>query len=194
MKIPYLISAGVMTMLTVACGYGIKTATDYDHNVKFSNYHSFFMMKGNSSGNPLLDQARGGRRQEARSRRKAWMELPEGQGQNSGGGPRPRTKTKHTYETLYDGLGAGGAGAVAGAVASAVASAALRPTSTTTRSARWWSTSSTPRPKKPFWHGQCQRRPVRQRQSPTRRPLRPRSTRCSNPSPRLLPLAKGHWT
>jgi hypothetical protein len=52
----YLISAVAVALLTVGCGYSIKTATDYDRSVKFSNYNSFFFMKGNSSGNPLLDQ------------------------------------------------------------------------------------------------------------------------------------------
>jgi hypothetical protein len=106
MKIRYLIGAGVVTLLTVACGYSIKTATDYDHNVKFSNYHSFFMMKGNSSGNPLLDQRAAADVKSALTS-KGWMEVPEGQGETAVV-VHAATKTKHTYETLYDGWGGWG--------------------------------------------------------------------------------------
>jgi hypothetical protein len=56
MKARHLISVGAVALFTIACGYSIKTSTDYDRNVRFSNYQSFFIVKGNSSGNPLMDQ------------------------------------------------------------------------------------------------------------------------------------------
>ena len=56
MHLTRMTTAVIATLLTVGCGYTIKTSTDYNHAVNFSNYHTFFMMKGNSSGNPLLDQ------------------------------------------------------------------------------------------------------------------------------------------
>jgi hypothetical protein len=127
MKVPHLIGAGTVALLTVACGYSIKTSTDYDRNVKFSNYHSFFMMKGNSSGNLLLDQRAAGDVSSALTN-KGWMEVPEGEGQTAVV-VHAATKTKHTYETLYDGWGVGGGGGFGGgggAAASVAVSAARR--------------------------------------------------------------------
>jgi hypothetical protein len=106
MRVTHLVSAGAVALLAVGCGYGIKTSTDYDRSVRFSNYHSFFIMKGNSSGNPLMDQ----RATEDVKRAltdKGWMEVPEGEGQ-AAVVVHAATKTKHTYETLYDGWGGWG--------------------------------------------------------------------------------------
>ena len=103
MSVKHLVSAGTVALFTVACGYSIKTATDYDHNVSFSNYHSFFIVKGNSSGNPLLDQRAQADVKSALTS-KGWMEVPEGRGQ-AAVIVHAATKTKHTYQTLYDGWG-----------------------------------------------------------------------------------------
>ena len=97
------VSVGVMALFTVACGYSIKTATDYDRTVQFSNYHSFFILKGNPSGNPLMDQ-RATADVESALMAKGWMELPEGEGQTAVV-VHAATKTKHTYDTFYDGWG-----------------------------------------------------------------------------------------
>jgi hypothetical protein len=43
-------------LCALGCGYSTKAGTDYDKAVNFTNYSTFFMVKGNSSGNPLLDQ------------------------------------------------------------------------------------------------------------------------------------------
>ena len=101
-----LVAAATLALFTTACGYSIKTATDYDHSVTFSNYHSFFMMKGNSSGNPLLDQRAADDVKSALTN-KGWMEVPEGEGQTAVV-VHATTRTKHTYETLYDGWGGWG--------------------------------------------------------------------------------------
>jgi hypothetical protein len=100
-----LLSAGALAAMTVACGYSIKTATDYDRQVSFSNYHSFSILKGNSTGNPLMDQRA---QDDVRSAltAKGWKEVPEGQGQTTVI-VHAATKTKHTYETMYDGFGGG---------------------------------------------------------------------------------------
>lgn len=102
----HLIGCAVVALLAVACGYSIKTATDYDRNVTFSNYSSFFIMKGNSSGNPLMDN-----RAEDDVKRaltsKGWIEVPEGEGQ-AAVVVHAATQTKHTYETFYDGWGGWG--------------------------------------------------------------------------------------
>jgi hypothetical protein len=100
------VSAGAVALLTLACGYSIKTATDYDRNVSFSNYHSFSIMRGNSSGNPLMDQRAQGDVESALTS-KGWTEVPEGEAQATVV-VHAATKTKHTYETLYDGWGGRG--------------------------------------------------------------------------------------
>jgi len=108
MTAKYLVSvgAGAVALFTMACGYSIKTATDYDRHVNFSNYSSFFILKGNPSGNPLMDQ-RAQADVESALTSKGWMEVPEGQGQ-AAVVVHAATKTKHTYETMYDGWGAWG--------------------------------------------------------------------------------------
>ena len=91
---------------TTACGYAIKATTDYDGAVNFTRYNSFFMMKGNSSGNPLLDQrASDDVRQALMS--KGWAEVPDGEGR-AAVVVHAATKTKHTYQTFYDGWGGWG--------------------------------------------------------------------------------------
>ena len=105
MNVRHLVSVGAVAVFTVACGYSIKTATDYDRNVSFSNYHSFSIMKGNSSGNPLMDQRAVADVKSALTS-KGWTEAPEGQAQ-AAVVVHAATKTKHTYETMYDGFGGG---------------------------------------------------------------------------------------
>ena len=83
MNAKYLVSIGAVALFTAACGYSIKTATDYNRNVRFSNYHSFYIMKGNSSGNPLMDQ-RATADVESALAAKGWSKVPEGQGQAEG--------------------------------------------------------------------------------------------------------------
>jgi uncharacterized protein DUF4136 len=98
-----LVSAVTVALFTVACGYSIKTSTDYDRSVRFSNYHSFYIKKGNSSGNPLMDQ-RAKEDVASALTSKGWTELPDGYGQ-AAVVMHAATKTEHTYETFYDGWG-----------------------------------------------------------------------------------------
>jgi hypothetical protein len=106
MNVRYLAAAAALALCSTACGYSIKASTDYDHNVQFSNYKSFFMMKGNSSGNALLDQ-RAAEDVKTALTNKGWMEVAEGQGQ-AAVVVHAATKTKHTYDTFYDGWGGWG--------------------------------------------------------------------------------------
>jgi hypothetical protein len=106
MNAKHFVAAAALAAMSTACGYSIKASTDYDRNVVFSNYHSFFMMKGNSSGNPLLDQRAAADVKDALMN-KGWMEVPEGDGETAVV-VHAATKTKHTYETLYDGWGGWG--------------------------------------------------------------------------------------
>src|SRR5438309_425541 len=105
MHVRFLIVAGVVALSTAACGYSIKTATDYDRSVRFTNYHSFAILKGNSSGNPLMDQRAQGDVVSALTS-KGWIEVPAGEAQTTVV-VHAATKTKHSYETLYDGWGPG---------------------------------------------------------------------------------------
>ena len=97
------VGVAVMTLSSLACGYGIKTSTDYDHNVNFSRYRSFAIMKGNSSGNPLTDQRAMAAVASVLASR-GWKEAPAGEAQTTVV-VHAATKTKHTYETFYDGWG-----------------------------------------------------------------------------------------
>jgi hypothetical protein len=101
----HLVSACAVVAVSTACGYSIKTASDYDRNVSFSTYHSFYVLKGNPSGNPLMDQ-RATADVESALMAKGWMELPEGEGQ-AAVVIHAATRNKHTYDTFYDGWGGG---------------------------------------------------------------------------------------
>jgi hypothetical protein len=97
------LSVGTFASFSLACGYSIKTATDYDHNVSFSKYHSFSIKKGNSSGNPLMDQRAIADVVKVLAS-KGWKEAPEGEAQTTVV-VHAATKTKHSYQTFYDGWG-----------------------------------------------------------------------------------------
>jgi len=93
----------VVALSAIACGYTITTSTDYDNTVDFGTYHTFSMMKGNSSGNPLLDQrATDDVRQALTS--KGWAEASE-EDARAAVVVHTTTKTRHAYDTLYDGWG-----------------------------------------------------------------------------------------
>jgi hypothetical protein len=105
MNAKYLLSlcVGTVASFSLACGYGIKTATDYDRNVNFSKYRTFSIMKGNSSGNPLMDQRAAADVTSALVSR-GWKEVPAGEAQTTVV-VHAATKTKHSYQTFYDGWG-----------------------------------------------------------------------------------------
>jgi len=105
MNARYLVVAGAVAMSTIACGYSSKTATDYDRSICFTHYHSFSIVKGNSSGNPMMDQRALSDVVSALTS-KGWIEVPAGDAQ-AAVVVHSTTKTKHTYETLYDGWGGG---------------------------------------------------------------------------------------
>ena len=101
-------AAGVLTLIALGCGYSIKSSTDYDKAVDFSNYHTFFMVKGNSSGDPMLDQRAAADVREALTNR-GWVEAPAGEGR-AAVVVHAATKTKHTDQTFYEGWGGWGWG------------------------------------------------------------------------------------
>jgi hypothetical protein len=106
MNARHLVIAGAVALSAVGCGVSIKTATDYNHNITFSKYQSFYVKSGNSSGNPLMDQRAIADVTRALTA-KGWTEVPQGEAQTAVV-VHAATKTKHTHETLYDGWGGWG--------------------------------------------------------------------------------------
>ena len=102
MKVRYL-AVAVLVIGTAGCGYSIKASTQYDPKVDVANYATFFMMKGNSSGDPAMDDRLVSSVEDALTG-KGWLKVPEGDGQ-AAVVIHAATKTKHTYETFYDGWG-----------------------------------------------------------------------------------------
>ena len=103
MNVRTMALVSVVALMTTGCGYSIKATADYDREVNFANYHTFFIMKGTSSGNPLLDhRVNEDVRMELAT--KGWMEVPEGEGRTAVV-VHAATKTNHTYQTFYDGWG-----------------------------------------------------------------------------------------
>ena len=126
------VAAGVVALVALGCGYSIKSNTSYDKGVDFSAYHTFFMLHGNSSGDPLLDQ-RAATEVETALANRGWVEAPAGEGR-AAVVVHAATRTKHDDQSFYDGWGGWGwGGQWLGATT----------TSRTTRSARSSSTSLT---------------------------------------------------
>ena len=103
MHATWLVVAGVLTACAAGCGYSIKATSDYDHRVNFSKYGTFFMMKGNSSGNALMDERLTSDVVSALMS-KGWVEVPEGEGQ-AAVIVHTATSAAHTYEGFYSGWG-----------------------------------------------------------------------------------------
>jgi hypothetical protein len=100
MNAKHLVSVGAcgMALFTAACGYRIKTSTDYDRNVSFSSYRTFSILKGNSSGSPLVDQRVRSDVERALTA-KGWLEVPDGEGQ-AAVVVHAATQTKHAYTRM----------------------------------------------------------------------------------------------
>jgi hypothetical protein len=103
MRLNLFATVAIAALTATACGYRIKTSIDYDRTVNFADYHTFFMMKGNSSGNPILDQRATGDVGEAQTT-KGRLEVPVGEGR-AAVVVHAATETKHSYDTFYDGWG-----------------------------------------------------------------------------------------
>ncbi len=103
MGVRRLIAAAVLVVSAAGCGYGIKAATDYDRAINFANYGTFFMVKGNSSGNSVID-ARLKLDVENALAAKGWAEVPEGEGQ-AVVVIHTATGTEHTYQSFYSAWG-----------------------------------------------------------------------------------------
>ncbi len=103
MRAVWLAIVGVLTASLAGCGYGIKAASAYDGRVNVSNYGAFFMMKGNSTGDAVWDEAL---TSEIRSTllSKGWYEVPAGLGR-AAVIVHVATTAEHTDESFYNGWG-----------------------------------------------------------------------------------------
>ena len=96
-------AASVLALLAIGCGYSIKSNTNYDKRVDFSDYHTFFLILGSSSGDPLLDQ-RATTDVETALTNRGGVEAPAGEGR-AAVVVHAATTTKHDPQTFYDGWG-----------------------------------------------------------------------------------------
>jgi Domain of unknown function (DUF4136) len=94
---------GMIAVLTTGFSDTIQVTTDYDRNVSFANYHTFFIIKGSSSGTPLLDQRVMDDVRDALTT-KGWEGVSEGEGRVAVV-VHAATATKHSCEAFYEGWG-----------------------------------------------------------------------------------------
>jgi hypothetical protein len=104
MNAKWLVMAAALIGSASGCAYGInKAASDYNRQVNFSNYDTFFIVKGNSSGDPVAD-ARVATDVVTALRARGWTEVPEGEGETAVV-IHAATASAHTYEAFYNGWG-----------------------------------------------------------------------------------------
>ena len=101
-----LAAMAVLALLTVACGYGIKATTDSGKAVNFSRYDTFFVVRGNSSGDALIDE-RIASALVLTLASKGWIEVPRGEGE-AVVVVHAATNAKHSYESFYANWGGWG--------------------------------------------------------------------------------------
>ena len=102
MHAKWLVVAGLVIGSAAGCGYSIKATSD-SNGGNVSNYGTFFMVKGNSSGDPLTDTVLTSDVVSALMS-KGWVEVPEGQGR-AAVVIHTATTLEHTNETFYKGWG-----------------------------------------------------------------------------------------
>src|SRR5262245_45105186 len=96
--------AGVLVVVSTAgCAYGIKATSDHNPQVDFSTYGTFFVLKGNSSGDSLID-ARLDTAVTSALFAKGWVEMPQGEGR-AAVVVNTATEAEHSYDAFYDGWG-----------------------------------------------------------------------------------------
>ena len=99
----WLVVAAVLMAAAAGCGASIKATTDYDGRVNFAKYGTFFMLKGNSSGDSQVD-ARLVSDVGTALLARGWVQVPEGEGQVAVI-VHTATGTEHDYDTFYNGWG-----------------------------------------------------------------------------------------
>jgi hypothetical protein len=103
MNAKWLVVAGLVMGSAAGCGLSIKASSDYDKQINFSSYNTFFMVKGNSSGDPVTD-ARLASDVEAALVSRGWAEVPDGEGQ-AAVVIHTATTSSHTDKAFYHGWG-----------------------------------------------------------------------------------------
>jgi uncharacterized protein DUF4136 len=98
-----LVSACAAALLAAGCGYSIKTSTDYDREASFSNYQTFYLLNGHSSGSAVSDQLVSIDVAAALTAR-GWREVPDSEAQ-AAVIIHAATRDKHSFETFYHGWG-----------------------------------------------------------------------------------------
>ena len=81
----------------------IKASSDHKKQVSFSNYGTFFIVKGHSSGDSVADE-RVAADVVSALRSKGWTEVPEGEGE-AAVVIHAATPSEHTYGAFYNGWG-----------------------------------------------------------------------------------------
>jgi hypothetical protein len=98
-----LAASAVLTLFIASCSYGIKARTDYDRTVNFSRYDTYFVVRGNSSGDPVRDERIASALQLALASM-GWAEVPRGEGQ-AVVIVHAATSAKHSYAAFYENWG-----------------------------------------------------------------------------------------
>jgi hypothetical protein len=102
-NVKHLVTLCLAALVPISCAYGIKVRTDYDRTANFAKYHTFFILKGTSSGNAVMDDQIESDVKAALADRE-WLAVPRDEGE-AVVVAHASTKTKHSYETFYDGWG-----------------------------------------------------------------------------------------
>jgi Domain of unknown function (DUF4136) len=102
-KVLKVLAAAAMTLLASGCAYGLKVSTDYDASADLARYRTFFVLHGNSSGNPAADLKIGSGVETALTN-KGWSEVPRDEAEaviviNSA------TSASHSYSSFYGAWG-----------------------------------------------------------------------------------------
>ena len=97
------LAVAVLLIGTTGCGYSIKATRTANPTVNFSNYDTFFLMKGKSSGSAMVDDRLMSSVREALIAR-GWLEGPEGDGAVAVV-VNTATASSHTDQSFYDGWG-----------------------------------------------------------------------------------------
>ncbi len=103
MNAKWLVMAVVLIGSASGCAYGIKASSDYKRQGNPLNDRTFFLLKGNSSGESAAD-ARVATDVVSALRSKGWTEVPEGEGETAVV-IHAATPSEHTYEAFYRGWG-----------------------------------------------------------------------------------------
>jgi hypothetical protein len=103
MNAKWLVAAAFLLGSASGCAYSIKTSSDYNRQVSFSKYRTFFMVKGNSSGDPAVDALLASDVVTALTS-KGWTEVPKGEGE-AAVVIHAATTSAHTNEAFYNGWG-----------------------------------------------------------------------------------------